>query len=181
MSLEVFHITDKSRIQEIESHWLKSLQQRLDDGTKDSKYIKSKLWFFKNSFDNEEEYKKYLKLRMNSIYFRFKKPPDNISWVSVILEKSEADVMNNRLEFQWYEKYLSSRMSLSDFLKNSEWCIDEDIYELHPITAKPIDKNYLEGDVIKAHKKYNQLYSPEIVVERNVIKDLVKINMWVFF
>lgn len=165
MLREVFHITKPEFIPIIQQEWLKNLQQQAEEW---SLNLHEKL--LNNTYISRSDWDQDLiNFYVNTIYSSLNEPPIWPSWVSFMVEDSIVDVLNNHLEFQWFSKYMSSKMKLNVFLnksKNSEL--------LHPITAQPIDDTNIKP---KWEIPRWQLYSPEVILERKSIKELARVHL----
>ena len=161
MLREVFHITKKELIPSIEREWLKTLEQQSKEWTinLDLKLSESYIWRAKND-------QRLIDFYTSTIYFGLERPPNWPSWVSFLVEESIVDVLNNHMEFQWFWKYMSSKMKLSEFLQRSR-----DNKFLHPITAQPIP----EKEIVST-PPWKKVYSPEVIIQTNCIKQLAKIH-----
>ena len=164
MLLEVFHITKKERLPSIINWWLKTLKLLWEDWIIDlpEKLRRecSKSFYPQNLID----------FRINTLYFTLDEPPNYSNWISIIIDTDKEEVLNNSIEYQGYDIYMKSRMKLAEFLERSKW-----IDKLHPISAFPIWDDEL--DPIWNISEY-QLYSPEIVIFKNCIKEFVRVNLW---
>ena len=164
--IEIYHISNREHIEAIIADGLKTLQLQADEGLIDlEKTIKAKCLYWPSS-------EKLLSLRSSTNYFRLDLPPNNIPWVSILVDETKIDVMNNWLEYT-EEIYFSSRMSLSTFLLRSE----NKEENLHPITAIPLKYGQKIKLPAKDGRLIERVYSAEVIVQQPCITIFHRYNL----
>lgn len=113
---EVYHVwpCDPIAFERICEQWLKSLKEQENSWVINlAETIRRRCIYWLDQRTQE--------LRIGSLYFRPERPSNSCNYFAVKVSW-ESIILNNKLEFSWFENYWGSRTTLTEFLwRNTSW------------------------------------------------------------